>query len=125
MQHGSDLVLEQQPVEHLTADLRPGQPDHLAAVRVEPDHGDVERPAAEVGGKRDALGQLLGGHGCLGLVQQHDFLESRLLCRFAQPGLGEFLPLVVVRAFGADEHHRVPDDHAAHVRTGRLVGRPF
>ena len=119
------MSLEQQPVEHLTADLRPRQSDHLAAVRVEPDYGDVECPAAEVGGKRDALGQVLGGHGCLGLVQQHDFLESRPLCRFAQPGLGEFLPLAVVRAFGADERDRVPEDHAAHVRAGRPVGCPF
>ena len=69
-------------------------------------------------------GRSLGGHGCRGLVQQHDLLESRLLCRFPQPGLGEFLPLVVMTAFGADEHDRVPEDDAAHVRAGRPVGCP-
>jgi hypothetical protein len=115
------------PVTRIEVDGRTSIPDEIITRAFDAGYpgGDVERAAAEVGGKRDALGQALGGHGCLGLVQQHDFLESRPLCRVAQPGLGEFLPLVVVRAFGADERDRVSEDDAAHVRAGRPVGCPF
>ena len=72
--------LKKEPVELFASDVHTGQRNYVAAVGGEFDHGDVERPAAEVGGQRESFGQILVDHRGGGLVQEYDLIESCLDC---------------------------------------------